>query len=339
MKNESVKLGLSLLGLFLCLGLFSCSRKSAYRTYEGVVFHTYFRVVYQSDEDLKDRIDEALELVNRSANPFDSTSLLYALNNNKTDRVDPMVKELWNTAYKVWELSEGSYDVTISPLVNAWGFGFEPPLPITAQKIDSLKQWVGMDKVKIEEDRLTKATPEMQIDFASIAKGYASDRVGEALLRAGVQNFLVEIGGEIAYRGKNPQNQSWRVAVNAPLIDSLAEVQQIAEVIYLREASGGIATSGNYRNYKKDPQTGKIFGHTISPKTGYPITTDILSATVLAPQCVWADAWATAFMTMSSDQVLQLKPRLPEGVEFLLIVSDDKVQPNGWRMVASFPLE
>lgn len=313
----------------------SCKREAPYRTYEGMVFHTYFRILYQSDENQEALIDRTLQAVNQSANPFDSTSLLYAINNNHTTRADSTLTYLWHKAQEVWQWSHGTYDVTISPLVNAWGFGFEPAIPITPHKIDSLRLLVGMQKVELVGGDFIKQHNEIQLDFASIAKGYAADKVAEALRQVGVTNYLVEIGGEIAYKGLNPQKELWRIGINSPKIDSTYQTQEIEDVILLTRNQAGIATSGNYRNYKKDPQTGLLFGHTISPLTGYPAKSDILSATILAPDCATADALATAFMTMTFREIERMAPLLDKDIDYLLIVADPTNKASGYRTIAT----
>lgn len=160
----------------------------------------------------------------------------------------------------------------------------------------------------------------MELDFASVAKGYASDLVGEKLRKAGVTNYLVEIGGEIAYSGHNPQGAPWRVGISRPDLDSLGISQELQEIIDLPGEQGGLATSGNYRNYKI-ASDGRVYGHTISALSGYPAETDILSASVIAPTCAEADALATAFMASGYEGSEAMRKRLSPEISFLLFVS------------------
>ena len=308
---------LLLLSLIL---LSSCHQEAPYRSAEGLIFGTLYRVTYQADKDLSDQINEALQEVNRVANPFDSTSMIYAVNNNLSMAVDSTFYAIYSVARRVYEQSGGTYDVTIAPLVNAWGFGFEKSYPLTQQQVDSLLKLVGMDKVSCTPTELTKANPAMELDFASVAKGYASDLVGEKLRKAGVTNYLVEIGGEIAYSGRNPRGAPWRVGISRPDLDSLGISQELQEIIDLPGERGGLATSGNYRNYKVAAD-GRVYGHTISALSGYPAETDILSASVIAPTCAEADALATAFMASGYEGSEAMRKRLSPDISFLLFVS------------------
>lgn len=309
----------TLLLLWLIL-LSGCHKEVPYRSAEGLIFGTLYRITYQADEDLSDQINEALQEVNRVANPFDSTSMLYAVNNNLSMTVDSTFYVIYSVARRVYEQSGGAYDVTIAPLVNAWGFGFEEGYSLTQVQVDSLLELVGMDKVSCTPTELTKANPAMELDFASVAKGYASDLVGARLRRAGVTNYLVEIGGEIAYSGRNPRGAPWRIGISKPDLDSLGLSQELQEVIDLPGERGGVATSGNYRNFKVTPE-GRLYGHTISALSGYPAETDIMSATVLAPTCAEADALATAFMASGYEGSEAMRKQLSSDVSYLLFVS------------------
>lgn len=309
------------LSFIACLILLSgCHKKIPYRTTEGLIFGTLYRVTYQAEEDLTDRINSALDQVDRVANPFDSTSMLYAINNNLSLEVDSTFIAIYQVARSVYELSSGAYDVTIAPLVNAWGFGFEESYPLSPLQIDSLLRLVGMDRINCSGGKLSKEDPAIQLDFASVAKGYASDLVGERLRQAGVSNYLVEIGGEIAYSGRNPKGSSWRVGISRPIPDTLALEQEIQEIVELPGDRGGLATSGNYHNFKVSSD-GQLYGHTISAKSGYPTQTDILSATVIAPTCAEADALATAFMALGYDGSQSMRLQLDPDVSYLFLCS------------------
>lgn len=312
---------LFLLFYFVGLCLFSCqSSSSDYQVYEGSVFHTYFRMVYKGDRSLQKVIDKALEEVNASANAFDSTSLLYAINHNQTEQADSMLLHLISLAREVNTLSQGAYDVTAAPLINAWGFGFSAPIEMTLSRVDSLLSFVGMDKLQIEGMRVVKKDPRVMLNLSSIAKGFASDWVAVALEREGVENYMIEIGGEIAYKGVNPNGMAWSIGLSKPIQDSLVVDPTLdMEAVLKLSGKGGLATSGNYRNYKKDSKSGRIYGHTVSPITGYPVQQDVLSATVLAPTAALADALATAFMAVGSQKAQTMAQSLPR-VEYFLIL-------------------
>lgn len=310
---------LTLLATALVL-LSACHKETPYRRAEGLIFGTIYRVTYQSEDPLTEQISAALAEVDHVANPFDSTSMIYAVNNNLSMAVDSTFYAIYEVARSVYDRSGGAYDVTIAPLVNAWGFGFEESYPLTQRQVDSLLLLVGMDKVSCSPTMLSKAVPEMQLDFASVAKGYASDLVGERLRKAGVTNYLVEIGGEIAYAGHNPEGRPWRIGISKPVLDSLGISQELQEIIELPGERGGLATSGNYRNFKVAPD-GSVYGHTISAQSGYPAKTDILSASVLAPTCAEADALATAFMALGYEGSAVMRQQLSPDIAYLLFVS------------------
>lgn len=197
----------------------------------------------------------------------------------------------------------------MAPLVNAWGFGFKNDTKPTAAAIDSLKQIIGYKKVKLTGNHIVKSDKRIMLDCSAIAKGYGSDVVASFLRSKGIENFMVEIGGEIVTRGINEKRLPWKIGVTKPVDDSLNTNQEIQTI--LNVTNKAMATSGNYRNfYYKD---GKKYAHTIDPATGYPVQHSILSATVLADNCATADAYATAFMVMGIDKakaILEKHPKL-----------------------------
>ena len=216
---------LPFLGLLLLLQLQACKpSRPAYISEMGEVFHTLYHMKYAADSSAHLEVEQALQELNYTANPFDSTSLLYAINNNRTELVNEGFVELLTAAQEYGRLSGGFYDVTVAPLVNAWGFGFSPSPwkdgEVPASAIDSILSFVGYDKVTLRGDTLKKADPRMQIDFSSIAKGMASDYVARALRAKGIRDYMVEIGGEIAYGGVNPEGKPWRIGINKPILDS-----------------------------------------------------------------------------------------------------------------------
>ena len=198
-------------------------------------------------------IAEALQKLNNVANPFEKGTLLYRLNNNETTLTDSTFRLLFSRAMEVSRMTQGKYDITVGPLVNIWGFGFEPSPwkegKVPQSAIDSIRQFVGFDKVTLRGDTLVKADPRIRLDMASIAKGYASDLVADALCQKGVSDYLVEIGGEVAFSGINPDGEAWRVGVSKPVFDTLGISNQMACILHLT-GKGGMATSGNYHNYK-----------------------------------------------------------------------------------------
>lgn len=310
--------------LFACslsalLLLAACARggHSDYTKLTGEVFHTYFSIQYDLSEDYSQAIDSTFHAFSHSLNPFDSTSLIAAINRNESQTTDTMLREVFRQAVEISEHTGGSYDVTCAPLINLWGFGFEKNDSVTPRTIDSVRLLVGYQKVHLEGERMVKADPRMKMDFSSISKGYCSDLVGGTLMKRGAKNYLVELGGEIAFRGLNPQGQQWVIGIDKPIDDTTGKINDYELRIQLPTTGGGLATSGNYRNYKIIE--GKKYAHTIDPKTGYPMQSDVLSATILAPNCMLADGLATACMTRHSSEVAQLISHYP-GVEYMLIL-------------------
>ena len=215
--------------------------------------------------------------------------------------------------------SDGVFDITCAPLVNLWGFGFSKKDSITPEMIDSLKTFVGYQKVRLEGNKVIKDDPRLLLNCSAIAKGYSSDIIARLLEREGVENYMVEIGGEVTMKGVNPKGECWRIGINKPEDDSTGIRNEIEEVVQLCK-KGGVATSGNYRNYYvKD---GKKYAHTIDPRTGYPAEQSILSATIVANDCMTADAYATAFMAMGLDKARQMAEKLPE-IEYYVIYADE----------------
>lgn len=318
-NKKSSLLSLVLLLSLLSLATLGCSRgksAEAYTELSGERFHTYYRVKYRGTTDYSKQVEATFEAFNHALNPFDSTSLMTALNRGYTTKTDSMVRHVWRASQRIAEASSGSYDVTCAPLISAWGFGFDSARRISPELIDSLRSFVGYQRVSLVGEDLIKQDPRIVIDFSSISKGYCSDLVGEMLAREGVTDYMVELGGEIAFRGKNPYGEPWRIGISKPTDDTLG-MQDVELIVALDRPSGGLATSGNYRNYYlKD---GKKIAHTIDPRTGYPTQTDVLSATILAPSCMMADGLATACMTMPSERIPDFLAQF-EGVDYLLIL-------------------
>ncbi len=311
------------------LFLVGCSEAGKnFTTLAGERFHTYYRITYDSKRDYSADIDSTFGAFNHSLNPFDSTSLLTAINENKTLRTDSMIRYVWRASELISDASRGSYDVTCTPYIDAWGFGFGNKERVTPALLDSLSDFVGYRKVRLVGEDFVKDDPRLMFNFSSIAKGYCSDLVARTLAARGASNYLVEIGGEIAWRGRNSRGEAWRIGINKPIEDSVGVVNDLELIIALDRAEGGLATSGNYRNYHL--VDGKAVGHTINPLTGYPAQTDVLSATIIASSSMLADGLATACMTMMSDSVPEFIAKFP-GVEYLLILGSDTTKGSTYR--------
>ena len=283
----------------LIVGTVLILRKQApYQTDEGFVFGTMYKITYQSKENLKKEIEAELRKVDNSLSPFNKRSVITRINDNTDLSADSMLVYVYNMARSISEETQGAYDITVAPLVNAWGFGFKTQAFPDSAKIDSLRRIVGYRKISLTpEGKFEKRDPRVMLDCSSIAKGFGVDCVARLLESRGIRNFMVEIGGEVVVKGENPKMEKWRIGINRPVDDSLAVNQELQTVLEITDA--GMATSGNYRNfYYKD---GKKYAHTIDPRTGYPVQHNILSSTVIADNCAKADAYATAFMVLGLD--------------------------------------
>lgn len=297
----------------------ACTKQKQYFEESGSVFHTIYHIKYEGSEILTEKIDAEFQKFNLSLNPFNPNSIISKVNRNESVEVDDWFIEVFNRAKEVSDHSEGIFDITCAPLVNLWGFGFSKMDSVTPQMIDSIKQFVGYQKVRLDGRKVVKDDSRILLNCSAIAKGYASDVIARLLEREGVKNYMVEIGGEVTMKGVNQNGKCWRIGINKPEDDSTGIKNDIEEVVQLCK-KGGVATSGNYRNYYvKD---GKKYAHTIDPRTGYPSEQSILSATIVAEDCITADAYATAFMAMGLEKAREAAKNIP-GIEYYVIYSDE----------------
>lgn len=303
-----------------------------YQKNSGFVFGTVYNISYQDVQNYEDGIKEELQKVDRALSMFNASSVISRINQGEhyipnTEEGD-MFLEVYQLAEQISLDTDGAFDITVAPLVNAWGFGFKADETPTKQVIDSIRQFVGYKKQSYFTEHggrgISKSDPRMMFDCSAIAKGYGADVVARYLERHGVQNYMVEIGGEVVTRGLNPNRLPWRIGVTKPTDDSLSTDHELQTVLNVTDIA--MATSGNYRNfYYKD---GKKYAHTIDPKTGYPVQHNILSATLLTKKgCAIADAYATSFMVMGLERSRQLLERHPELMAYLIY--DDGKGGNG----------
>lgn len=261
----------------------------------GVVFGTYYSVSYFSDEGqvYQQQIDSIFEAFNQSMSYYMPHSLISRINNNETDTVDDFFRVVYLRSEEIYLSTKGAFDPTVSPLVNAWGFGFAQKENMTAQMVDSLRGLVGFSRTRLENNRIIKEDPRIQFDFNAIAKGYAADVIGAYLESLGITAYLVEIGGDLMARGHKPDGSRWKIGLERPAL-SFDDLQHYDFYVELEDRA--VATSGNYRRYYE--QDGQRYSHTIDPFTGLPVTHNLLSVSVFAPDGITADALATAFMVM-----------------------------------------
>lgn len=267
---------------------------------QGSIFGTTYHIKYESAEKLDSAILEELQRVDRSLSVFNKQSTISRINSGESNRTDAMLYEIISKASEVSKITNGAFDITVMPLVNAWGFGFKKGDFPTNQEVDSLRRFVGFHKLTLRKDStLEKKDSRIMIDCGAIAKGYGVDRIARLLREHGVRNFMVEIGGEVVTKGRNPKGHPWHIGISRPVDDGANEVQTVLDL-----ENSALATSGNYRNYYE--RDGRRYAHTIDPRTGQPVQHSLLSATVIAPDCATADAYATAFMVLGVDSARQI---------------------------------
>jgi thiamine biosynthesis lipoprotein len=286
---------------------------------EGMVWNTTYHITYKSDKALGDSIIKELDKVGKSLNVFDSTSLVSRVNREVATPVDSHFATVYNMAKEVSRMTAGAFDPTLGPLIKAWGFGPGHKATADTLRIDSLLKFTGIERTALRGDTLYKDDVRTSFNFSAIAKGYGCDCVARMLKRNGVENYLVEIGGEIVAAGLSPSGYGWSVSVDRPVLGAAPDSRDSQAIIEFTDK--GMATSGNYRNFHKE--AGHIYGHTISATTGRPAESNVISATVLAPTCMEADALATAFMAMGSEKSRSLNDSLKLPV--MLIMSDTTV--------------
>lgn len=300
-------------------------RSMPYQHNEGAVFGTFYSLTYQSDRDLHQLVSEELRRIDLSLSPFNRQSVISAINENRPMALDDSFIEVFKRAKAISAETDGAFDITVAPLVNAWGFGFREGVRPSARQVDSLRAVIGFQKVTLRNGKVEKADPRMMLDCSAIAKGYACDAVARLLQANGVQNYMVEIGGEIVTRGISPKRLPWKIGVTKPTDDSLATSNELQTILNVTDMA--MATSGNYRNFYY--QDGKKLAHTIDPRTGYPVQHSILSSTVLARECATADAYATAFMVLGLEKAKAVLDRHPELMAYF-IYADDNGQNAVW---------
>lgn len=315
------KIPLFFIGISL---IFSCNTVNPknYISISGYTQGTTYHITYNSPKGINYQadIEELLNKFNLSLSIYNSESIVSRINRNDSCVI---VDEWFITVYKksleVYKATEGAFDITVGPLVNAWGFGPEKINKPDSITVDYLLQFIGMDKIDLKGDTLYKQFPEIKLDFNAIAQGYSADIIAGFLDERGVIDYMVEVGGEIIVRGVNKNGNLWRIGIDKPLEDSLADNRELQAIINL--TSKALATSGNYRKYYEED--GIKYSHSINPKTGYPEKSNLLSVTVLADKAITADAYATSFMIMGMEKSYKFAVE-HEDLEAYFIYSDEQ---------------
>jgi thiamine biosynthesis lipoprotein len=294
--------------------------KLAYSTIHGETQGTYYNITYEYSQwrDLKPRIDQQLHKFDMSLDTYDSTSLISKINRNESIRADKHIKKVFQKSLDVYHLTKGAFDITLAPIINAWGFGSGKRSKTDTASIDSLLQFVGMEKVSLQGGKVIKQNPAIQFNVNALAQGYSVDVIADFLERKGINNYLIEIGGEIKAKGVNKKGNPWRIGIDKPIDHNMDPGKNLQAIVQLKDKS--LATSGNYRKfYEKD---GVKYVHTINPKTGFPILSRLLSATVITNDCMTADALATSFMVMGVEKSIVFLSSV-DTVDAYLIYSDE----------------
>ena len=293
--------------------------QEAYIQNRGYAHGTTYNVIYKHPQgvSIQPDLEKVMDSVDRSLSTYDSTSVISRINRNEDTAPDDDFKKVFHTARRIAENTNGAFDITVAPVVNAWGFGYTERSKVDSATIDSMMAFTGYTKVKLINNRIKKEDPRLMLDVNAIAKGYSVDKTANYLESQGITNYMVEIGGEVRARGTNNKGKPWRIGIDRPIDDPNATRRELKAVAALSD--GALATSGNYRRfYIKD---GVKYSHTINPKTGFPVRHSLLSASVYTNNCMTADAYATAFMVMGLEDSKALVQNNP-GLEAYFIYAD-----------------
>lgn len=323
MKRILIALMLAFMALVVCVVLYFISttppKEVNYIHNQGETQGTTYSITYLQPNgiDLQAKIEERLAEFDLSLSTYNPNSIISRINKNDSTVVtDSLFETMFNEAQKVAKNTNGALDITVGPLVKAWGFS----LGGNTGKIPNVKKYkslIGYNKVRIQNHRLIKENADIVLDANSIAQGYSVDVIAKLLSDNGCKNYMVEIGGEVACKGLNPKSQKWRIGINKAIDNTEGNIDELQTVLSVTNCA--ITTAGGYRKYFiKD---GKKYPHIINPHTGYPIETNLLSVTIVAPTALMADAYDTPFMVMGVDSSLEVCSRIP-GMECYLIYRD-----------------
>ncbi|WP_149277376.1 FAD:protein FMN transferase [Pareuzebyella sediminis] len=313
---------LALLGLLMV----SCTGKQpelVRNQIQGGALGTSYSLIYltHGSENFQKEIDSVFTAVNGSLSTYIPTSDISKINRGDTTVVvDAMFSDVFQLSKQVFQSTHGYFDPTVGVLVNAWGFGPGTQIAMDSTRVDSLLDYVGFDKVILTKDNtLKKESGPIYLDFNAIAKGYTIDRLARLMDTKGIENYLLEVGGELVAKGENRiKEKPWVVGIDDP---QMGDTRQLKKTLFLKDRA--MASSGNYRKFRVDSLTGKRYVHTINPKTGFTKNSNTLAATVIADNCAKADAYATAFMAMDLDDALKLLTSMRD-LEAYIIYLDEQ---------------
>lgn len=325
MRNKKwIALGFAIIAAVLLLLLPNTPKKQYYHN-QGNVFGTYYNIRYEGSEDLHTAIQHRLQEFDHSLSMFNPQSVISKVNRNDSVVTDSLFEAMYHEAHAISQLSGGAFDITVAPLVNAWGFGTKIQEPRTKNQdinLDSIKAFVGYQHIRLNNHHLEKDDNRITLDASAIAKGYACDVVADLLRENGCHNLLVDIGGEVVLQGVNDKGNAWRVGITRPTIDATGAEKELQEVIASSDLC--MATSGNYLQYYF--VDGQRRSHTIDPRNGYPVQHSLLSATVTASTCMRADALATACMVLGEQAALDMINQTTDAACYLIIADSDTLR-------------
>lgn len=309
--------------------LYSCDREVTYDNFAGFAQGTTYSIVFENNgkyqpATLKKDVEKILHEFDLSLSLYTDSSILTKVNRNEDVTADRYFSEAFSKSVAITRLTDGAFDITVGPLVKAWGFGPDSHKNFSESKRDSLLKLVGMEKVRMADGRVIKDDPGIKLDFNAIAQGYSVDVVCDYLSSAGLKSYLVEIGGEVRVRG-DKQGLPWRIGIDRPEDNNNVPGNDLQAIISMKNRS--LATSGNYRKFYVED--GVKYSHTIDPRTGYPARNQLLSATILADECATADGIATACMVFGKDKTIEFLNMHPEYDAFL-VYSDENGNYQTW---------
>jgi Membrane-associated lipoprotein involved in thiamine biosynthesis len=312
------------LGVILTIvsSVLGCAGDVKYETLEGFTQGTTYRITYSNNVPeigVGDMVEDVLKKVDFSMSGYNPESTLSKVNRGEDVVVEQIFIDVFNRAKEMYEITGGYFDVSAAPLFDIWGFGFTDRSSVTQDMIDSVKQYIGMDRVNIAAGRVIKSDPGIKLNFNAIAQGYTSDLIAMAFDSVGIKNYLVEVGGEIFCKGVKASGDKWNIGIDLPEEGNFIQGAELAGIIKL--SGRGLATSGNYRKFYEE--NGQKYSHTIDPLTGYPARHSLLSATVVAGDAMTADAYGTYLMIIGLDRAIEVVEATP-GVDAYLIYWEDE---------------
>ena len=303
--------------IFFSALLITCKPVEKKVMFQGEAQGTYYAVTYfdAKERNFQPQVDSILKAFDLSVSMWVPESIISGINRgDSVVQPDEWFKDIFRRSEEISVKTDGAFDVTVGPLVNAWGFGFKGKMKMDSVLVDSLRQLVDYRSLKLENGRIIKKNNKVQIDFNAIAQGYSVDVIGNFLAAKGIKNFLIDIGGEVLGKGLKPDGTNWIVGIENPSADSISE-RTINTMVRLKDKA--LATSGSYRKYYEE--NGIRYSHTIDPKTGYPVRHSLLSVSVLADDCATADGYATAFMVMGFEKAKEFVENEPSMEAFFII--------------------